>query len=110
LQYRRRNDLSINVQHCEDLWLELETQNNKLILAVIYRHPNKESSLFQDKLCDTLSDLTDKTLNCIVGGDININYLTKNNAKITQYTSINSLTAIGCEMVINNHTRFSENS
>ena len=41
LQYRIRNDLSLNVQHCEDLWIELKTKKENLILAVIYRHPNK---------------------------------------------------------------------
>ena len=41
MQYRIRNDLSLNVQHYEDLWIELETKKENLILAVIYRHSNK---------------------------------------------------------------------
>ena len=38
-----RNDLSLNVQHCENLWIELETKKENLILAVIYRHPDQLS-------------------------------------------------------------------
>ena len=26
MQYRIRNDLTLNIQHCEDLWIELETK------------------------------------------------------------------------------------
>jgi len=62
---------------------------------------------FQDKFCEILSDLYAQTLNYIIGGDINISYLSKNNSQIIDY--INSLSAIGCDIIISNHTRFSEN-
>ena len=63
MQYRIRNDLTLNSKR-EDLWIELETKKTNFILAVIYRHPNKLLLPFQDKLCDTLTDLE----------SININY------------------------------------
>ena len=104
MQYRIRNDLSLNVQHCEDLWIELETKKENLILAVIYRHSNQLLLPFQDKLCDTLTDLENSNLNYIVCGDINVNFFAKDNEKITNY--VNNLALIGCKMKINNHTRF----
>ena len=107
MQYRIRNDLSLNVHHCEDLWIELETKKENLILAVIYRHPNKLLLPFQDKLCDTLTDLENSNLNYIVCGDINVKFFAKGNEKITDY--MNNLAMIGCKMKINNHTRFGEN-
>jgi len=84
--------LSLNIQQCEDLWLEIEIKNFKIILAVIYCHPSKEILTFQDKFCEILSDLNAQKLNYIIGGDININYLIENNSKIIDY--INSLSAI----------------
>ena len=107
MQYRLRNDLTLSIQHCEDLWIELETKKTNFIIAVIYRHPNKLLLPFQDKLCDTLTDLENSNLNYIVCGDININYFAKDNEKIADY--INNLAMIGCKMKTNNHTRFGEN-
>ena len=82
MQYRIRNDLSLNVQHCEDLWIELETKKENIILAVIYRPPNKLLLPFQDKLCDTLTDLENSNLNYIACGDINVNFLPKTTKKL----------------------------
>ena len=62
---------------------------------------------FQDKLCDTLTDLENSNLNYIVCGDINVNFFAKDNEKITNY--VNNLAMIRCKMKINNHTRFGEN-
>jgi len=55
MQYRLRTELSLNIQQCEDLWLEIETRNSKIVLAVIYRHPSKEILTFQEKFCEILS-------------------------------------------------------
>ena len=60
MQYRIRNDLTLNVQHCEDLWIELETKKTNFIIAIIYCHHNKllltdKFDVFQDKLCDTFN-------------------------------------------------------
>ena len=107
MQYRLRNDLTLNIQHCEDLWIELETKKTNFIIAVIYRHPNKLLLSFQEKLCNTLTDLENSNLNYIVCGDINVNYFAKDNEKIADY--MNNLAMIGCKMKINNHTRFGEN-
>ena len=62
---------------------------------------------FQDKLCDTLTDLENSNLNYIVYGDINVNFFAKDNEKISNY--VNNLAMIGCKMKINNHRRFGEN-
>jgi len=56
------------VRMCEDLWLEIETKNSKIVLAMIYRHPSKEILTFQDKFCEILSDLNAQKLNYIIGG------------------------------------------
>ena len=52
LQYRVRNDLLLEANKCEDLWIEIESKqaNKSLIIAVVYRHPNKSILSLQNKL------------------------------------------------------------
>ena len=76
LRFTLRKDLSLNLQHCEDLWLKI-----KLILGVIYRHPKQKISLFQDKPCKNLSKLENNKLNYMVNGDFFINALAIKNTK-----------------------------
>ena len=46
LKFTLRKDLSLNLHHCEDLWLEVESENLRILLGVIYRHPKQKISLF----------------------------------------------------------------
>ena len=108
MQYRIRNDLSLNVQHCEDLWIEPKTEKENIVLAVIYSHPNKLLLPLQGKLCDTLTDLENSNLNYIVFGDINVNFFAKDNKKITDYY-LSNLAMIGCKMKTNHQTKFGKN-
>ena len=99
--------MSLNLQHCEDLWIEVESEKSNIILGVIYRHSKQKLSLFQDKLCKNLSKLENNKLNYIVNGDFNINTLAIKNPKLRNY--VNDLNSIGCKMLINIPTRFAEN-
>ena len=58
-EFRIRKELSLNISNCEDLWIEIETNqpNKAFVCAVVYRHPNKNTQSFQNKLCDTLLSL-----------------------------------------------------
>ena len=98
-----RNSLSLNVPHCEDLWLEVHCKNSNFILGVIYRHPNQNFSLFQDTPHNQLRDFESIKLNYMVSGDININTLVKN-TKITEY--IEKLNSIGCKQLVDAPNRF----
>ena len=50
LKYRPRNDLSLKTPNCEVLWIEVESEILNFCLGVVYRHPKKIFSLFQNKL------------------------------------------------------------
>ena len=89
LQFRLRDDLLLNLPNCEDLWMQIKCKMSNIILAVIYRHPNKEISSFQNKICDRISSLKSNKSNYIICGDININTL-ENTNKTIDY--INALT------------------
>ena len=49
LQFCLRDDLSLNLPNCEDLWIQIKCKMSNIILAVIYRHPNKDSHPFKIK-------------------------------------------------------------
>ena len=102
LKYSLRNSLSLNVPHCEDLWLEVHCKNSNFILGVIYLHPNQNFSSFQDTLHNQLYDFESNKLNYVVCGDININTLAKN-TKIIEY--IEKLDSIGCKELVDAPTR-----
>ena len=106
LQCRLRDDLSLNLPNCEDLWIQIKCKMSDIILAVIYRHPDKEISSFQNKICDRISSLELSKSNYVICGDTNINTL-ENTNKTIDY--INALTSIGCKMTIRNPTRFANN-
>ena len=107
LKFTLRKELSLNLQHCKDLWLEVELEKSSIILVVINRNPKQKLSLFQDKLCKNLSKLENNKLNYIVNGDFNINTLAIKNPKVKNY--VNDLNSIRCKMLINIPTRFAEN-
>ena len=107
LKFQLPDDLLLHLQNCEDLWLEIESKETNFILGVIYRHPKQKLSLFNDKLCDTLSLLESNKVNYIVCGDTNINLLAKYNPKIKNY--VNDLKSIGSKLLIDIPTRFPVN-
>ena len=108
LQYRDCNDLLLEVNKCEDLWIEIESKqtNKSLIVAVVYRHPNKSILSFQNKLFDTLMKLEHQRITYIISGDISINLNLKSD-NIRNY--VNFISSIGCKLMIRNSTRFSDN-
>lgn len=107
LQFHVRHDLSLNLPQCEDLWLEIKCKSTDIVIGVIYRHPKKEILSFQTEIYSKLAKLETEKLNYIIAGDININTLEKSSKKTLDY--ISTLSSIGCEMTINNPTRFGNN-
>ena len=106
LKCHLRNDLFLNLDKCEDLWLEIECKDSTFILAVIYRHPNQDSTSFHNKFYNQFKDIENKKINYIVFGDFNINILAKNNPSVGSYVNDFS---IGYSSRINVPTRFAHN-
>ena len=46
IKLRVRDDLLLNLQHCEDLWIEIESKFSTFIFALIYRHPKQKFLYF----------------------------------------------------------------
>ena len=108
--YNIRNDITLDVSNCESLWIELHSAHTqKLIVGVIYCHPNPKFVDLQENLLHTIANLEKQKVQYIICGDININLLSSNKkSKINQYKT--SLSAIGCKCLINEPTRFAKNT
>ena len=110
---------NLNIQGCEDLWIELTINKDKRLIGVIYRHPNNSYvQKFLSMLNSNLQELTLNNKNCYVLGDLYLNtfgsvnniglkYLNmvKSNAclsLITEPTGVTSTSAITIDRIISN--------
>ena len=119
IQYSRRNDLSLEMDRVEELWIEIEIQksssNNtksspqKYVIGNIYRHPGSQYKHFCEKLCNTLEILHKSKTKYILVGDYNINTLKYDLCTdVTNY--INSLNSVGCHVHVDKPTRIAEST
>ena len=103
ITYTLRNDLKLDAEDCEDIWIELSIpKHKKITFGVIYRHPRHNFDNFMNKFCTILEDITNS--NFIIGGDINID-LFKDNNNITEY--IGKILSYGCIQTVKSATRYS---
>ena len=71
-----RNDLKIQHNDFEGVWVEIKNKSDKnIICGCIYRHPRKNSDSFFDYMDATLSKLTKENKEIYICGDFNINLL-----------------------------------
>ncbi|XP_057299216.1 uncharacterized protein LOC130629859 [Hydractinia symbiolongicarpus] len=106
--YKRRHDLEIN--EIEGIWLEICPKNAKsYLLSVIYRPPDNSKYLNKDfsyLLSDVLSLTLDGIKVVIILGDLNVDFLKKND-----HVGIKTaLTLHGFKQVIKSPTRIAETS
>ena len=116
LKYSLRNDISLQVKNCEDVWIEIsidsqseKAKSHNIIIGVIYRHPGHKYDIFSDKLCNLLDVFNKSGQNYYICGDLNINLLKYNvAANVTDY--MNSIASVGCNILIDKPTRITSNT
>ena len=114
--YNVREDLKLNVENCEDVWVELilkgsaprkntNCRNDKtLVIGIIYRHPDRKYEDFSEKLCDIIEKLNQTRKDFVIMGDVNINLMKYNLANdVTNY--LQSIRSAGCQSFIDIPTR-----
>ena len=70
LAYRVENKFMVDTPGCENLWLQLDTDNsNTFVIGVVYRHPNSNYEDFQDKLDVTIARLSATSSKYYICGD-----------------------------------------
>ena len=111
IQYNVRDDLNLEVENCEDKWVEIVVDNSKkrhkgtksIVIGVVYRHPVSNYKYFQEKLSNTIYDLNQNNKQFMILGDMNINLMKYNLATpITNY--LDDIQRAGCLSVFDQPT------
>jgi len=114
LEYAVRRDLSLNLPHCEDIWVEIFSSSRKsrtkfedgknMVVGIVYRHPGSQYKTFCERICNTIDDMNRCNKNFIIMGDVNVNSLKYNTVgTVTDY--LQSIEGAGCLSFIDKATR-----
>ena len=109
LDYKLCPDLSLNLDLCEDIWLEIENVNSPklnnrgLIVGIVYRHGHNLKH-FYETLSERLIILNQKKLKYLIVGDFNVDLMKYNlTGGITDY--LDAIHSTGCTAFIDKPTR-----
>ena len=112
LHYDVRDDLSLDIEKCEDKWVEITVDSSSrhhkgketIVIGIVYRHPGNNYKSFQEKLSSNIYELNHKNKNFMILGDVNINLMKYNlTTDITNY--LNTVQSAGCISFIDQPTR-----
>ena len=110
LNFKINNDFHLQVQGCEDLWIDIEFSNQKTYtFSVIYRHPQNNHLAFFEALDKRMFMLNKKKKKCLVLGDINID-LNPENVKPASSDYIHLLQSNAFFLLITSPTRVTSTS
>jgi endonuclease/exonuclease/phosphatase (EEP) superfamily protein YafD len=56
----------------ENIWVEINKNQQKYVIGGIYRHPNQNITEFRETMETVLNKLSCQNIPCIIAGDINI--------------------------------------
>ena len=101
LKYLQRRVLQFKIHGCENIWLEILGKRQKIIIGIVYRHPQYSIDEFSQSLSETIAK---NDYAYYVLGDININLLNATNDSRMQHY-IDTLCSLGCYPIINKPTR-----
>ena len=109
--YTIREDLCLDLDRCEDIWVEIELgkakkhQNSEktfenIVVGVVYRHPGSQFKEFEKQMCRNIALLNQNNTKFTILGDMNLNLLKYN--IVTCFTDyLNNLQGAGCLSYIN---------
>ena len=113
LDYDDRSDLYLNLDRCENVWIQLKsdetcnTKNsdyNNLVIGVVYRHPGSQFKEFENRICSLINALNENHTNFVIIGDMNVNLLKRKIVTdIWEYHK--NIQGAGCLSLIDRATR-----
>ena len=111
LQYKILSECKLSdPEVIESLFVEITVPHGKnIIVGCVYRPPNQNTALFQDKLNDILSYISKDNKQCYVMGDFNLDLLQYNHHTPTQ-EFIDALFSFAFFPLISNPTRLTSYS
>ena len=80
-----RNDLCMQNDHIESVFVECRVNGKSIIIGVIYHRPGTSLISFQNDLVDTIERANSE---CILMGDFNINILNRDDNHISNFVNI----------------------
>lgn len=105
INFNKIDNLNFGLDNCEDLWTELFiSENLKIVLGAVYRHPNYDYKIFKSKLTANIENLNNANKSFIIAGDFNIN-LYENSKLVCEYT--NDILSQGTLQLVQQPTRIS---
>jgi hypothetical protein len=72
LEFCLRNDLKLQCNNVEEVWIECNIANQKSIFGVVYRHPGGHIPDFKDKMESVVCKIQNETGRAFICGDFNI--------------------------------------
>ncbi len=86
LTFNKRSDLEIKGNpKIENLWYDLEVNDKKFVLGIIYRHPGYSTTSICDILESNLAHINSENKLGLICGDINIDLLKHDNPQTKMY-------------------------
>ena len=79
LKYLQRRDIQFKMCGCENIWFELLGKRQKIIIGIVYRHPQYNIDEFLQSCSETTAKIAKNNCAYYVLGDININLLNATN-------------------------------
>jgi len=80
-----RLDLSSKNKNIEGIWVELNSQNEKILCGTLYRHPNTPYTDFEDYLQNVYDTVSRENKIFYIQGDLNIDGLKQDNTISRQF-------------------------
>ena len=105
VDFQQLNNVKINADGCEDIWIKLNFKRNEsLIAGEVWRHLSPNIKFFEDAIVNVIKSID---LNSIALGDFNINY-DKGVSSQNTFSYFNHICSIGCLQLIDKPTRISK--
>ena len=85
INYKMRDDLRLNIEECEDIWIEIGNNHNSQIFGAVYRHPRHNYLQFQNVFKNTIDKLNKNKEKYYIAGDFNINLINYSRSNPVKY-------------------------
>ena len=103
------SNLKLNIENCENIWIELQLNNRKFTIGVVYRHPTPNYDIFSDELFAIIDHLNNANYMHYICGDFNI-YLLKYFSQMSVANYADTLQSLSCKVLLDKPTRLTGTS
>ena len=107
LKFKRRSDLEEFNNFIESVFIEVSSSHHNIIVATVYRPPNKSTQSFIDSIQPALHKISREGKECVLMGDFNVNLFCDN---MSTHQFLDSLIASSFIPMIFKPTRVTEQS